>query len=151
MSSPITVQINSLHSLIYTVLVPHGSQHLTSSLPPNQDPPPQHIMATNNSTAPTPEQFQASFPNPAIPQIEGKPKYESLDALRSLLVKNAASVSTTLDGGLFGHSGCRKACLDIGLFVLGLGNMRAICHDICLCRDIDSLAPVETHNNCLPI
>ena len=62
-------------------------------------------MATNNSTAPTPEQFQASFPNPAIPKIEGKPDYESLDALRSLLVENAASVSTTLGGGLFGHSG----------------------------------------------
>ena len=57
------------------------------------------------TSVPTPDEFIASFPNATIPKIDGQPDYESLNNIRRLLKENAASVPSTLGGGIFGHLG----------------------------------------------
>jgi hypothetical protein len=49
------------------------------------------------------EDYIAGFPYPLIPKIQGLPTYESIAEVQRLLNANAASVETTLGGGLLGY------------------------------------------------
>jgi len=53
----------------------------------------------------TAEDIIASFPHSNIPKIQGEPTYETLHTIRTMLQANAASSSTTLGGGQYGHLG----------------------------------------------
>jgi hypothetical protein len=45
----------------------------------------------------------ASFPEPTLHKIEGRPTYDSISALAKTLNRNAASVQTENGGGVHGH------------------------------------------------
>ena len=62
--------------------------------------------------APDPATIVEGFPNPIIPKISGKPNFEQLQQLVKLLKQNAASVATTLGGGLLGHLGILLTILE---------------------------------------
>ena len=53
----------------------------------------------------TPESLIESFPNPDVPKIEGRPTYESIANLKTLLSANAASVQSGRGGGNNGYLG----------------------------------------------
>lgn len=53
----------------------------------------------------TPESLIESFPNPDVPKIEGRPSYETMANLRTLLSANAASVQSGRGGGNNGYLG----------------------------------------------
>ena len=53
--------------------------------------------------APTVDTYISSFPHPTLPKIQGLPTYETIAEAQRLLNINAASVPTTLGGGLLGY------------------------------------------------
>eukprot|EP00957_Ditylum_brightwellii_P002842 218544-Ditylum_brightwellii.AAC.1 len=64
-----------------------------------QPPPSQTNMSTNSVV----DNVQANFSHSVLPQIMGKPNYESLYHIHKLTTENALFVSTELGGGNHGH------------------------------------------------
>ena len=47
----------------------------------------------------------AKFPMKKLPRIDGEPTYESINDMMQMLYANAATLSTTIGGGIHGHIG----------------------------------------------
>jgi hypothetical protein len=52
---------------------------------------------------PSIEDFITGFPNPILPKIQGLPTYETIAEVQRALNANAASIETTLGGGVLGY------------------------------------------------
>ena len=51
------------------------------------------------------EDIRTGFPHPTVPHLDGKPTYITIKKLHDLLKSNAASIPSTLGGGIHGHLG----------------------------------------------
>jgi hypothetical protein len=47
----------------------------------------------------------ASFPQPALPTVQGEPDYQTIHAIRKSLKANSRAIDTHLGGGTLGHLG----------------------------------------------
>ncbi len=47
----------------------------------------------------------AKFPTKVLPRIDGEPNYETISNMNQLMFGNAATLQTTLGGGIHGHVG----------------------------------------------
>jgi hypothetical protein len=52
---------------------------------------------------PSIEDYVSGFPHPTIPKIQGLPTYETIVEVQRHLNMNAASIESTLGGGLLGY------------------------------------------------
>jgi phage gp36-like protein len=51
----------------------------------------------------------ARFPHPILPTVQGKPDYQTIHAIRTLLQANARAIDTHLGGGALGQLGVSYA------------------------------------------
>eukprot|EP00957_Ditylum_brightwellii_P193677 14748694-Ditylum_brightwellii.AAC.1 len=51
----------------------------------------------------TPDKIKAKFPHPSLQRAEGEPDYAAINTSMQQLYKNAATISSSLGGGVHGH------------------------------------------------
>eukprot|EP00957_Ditylum_brightwellii_P112631 8585723-Ditylum_brightwellii.AAC.1 len=51
----------------------------------------------------TPDEIKAKFPHPTLQQVEREPDYAAINTIMQQLYKNAATIPSSLGGGVHGH------------------------------------------------